>query len=226
MKRTWHSTVVALLILVFLGCTSYQGGMQAQHSGFLADYPEFSEGKDGVDRVWIKPGVDWKPYNKIMLDQVVFYFSEGSEYKGLTSEEVAELSEAYHKAFFDALQPGGYVFVSEPGPGVLRVRSAVTGLEKSSPVANTFSTVVPVGMAVNILAKGATGENISVGNCTAEGEFLDAVSGERLAAFVDFRPGGKLEGFSGIGPAKAAFEFWAKRLRARLDEMRGVKAAQ
>jgi len=217
---------VAIIALVSLaaGCTSYQGGHQAQLSGFLVDYPDFTEGQDGVDQAWIKPGVNWKPYDKIMLDQVVFYFSEGSEYKGLTSQEVAELSEAYHKAFFDALQPGGYVFVSEPGPGVLRVRSAVTGLEKSSPVANTFSTVVPVGLAVNVLAKGTTGENISVGNCTAEGEFLDAASGERLAAFVDFRPGGKLEGFSGIGPAKASFEFWAKRLRARLDELRGVKA--
>jgi hypothetical protein len=226
MKRLAGCVAVIVVAALAAGCTSYQGGKQAQLSGFLTDYPAFEEGRDGVDKAWIKPGVDWKPYDKIMLDQVVFYFSDASQFKGLTSDEVAELSDAYHKAFFDALQAGGYTFVDTPGPGVLRIRSAVTGIEKSSPVANTFSTVVPVGMAVNLVAKGATGENISVGNTTAEGEFLDAASGERLAAFVDFRPGGKLEGFSGIGPAKAAFEFWAQRLRARLDEARGVKTGK
>ena len=223
MKRIIWWTVAGALTFMLAGCASYQGGKQAVRSGFLEDYPPFEKGREGVDQVWLKPDVDWKAYDKLMLDEVVFFFSDQSEYKGLTADELKELSEAYHKAFFDAMQDG-YELVSEPAPGVLRMRTAITGLEKSSPVANTFSTVIPVGLGINLIKKGATGENLSVGNVSCEAEILDAETTDRLAAVVDFRPGEKLEGFSGLGPAKAAFEFWAKRVRTRLDELRGIKS--
>lgn len=214
---------ILAIIWLLAGCASHQGSIEAERSGFLKHYPAFEEGREGVDQVWLKPDVDWKPYNKIMLDEVEFFFNDQSAYKGLTADELKQLSDAYHKAFFEALQDG-YEFVSAPGTGVLRLRTAITGLEKSSPVANTFSTVIPIGIGVNLISKGATGENLSVGNITAEAELLDAVTSERLAAMVDFRPGGKLEGFSGLGAATGAFEFYAQRLRARLDELRGVQS--
>lgn len=66
------------------GCTGYQSYKEAKYSGFLQDYPEFQEGKEGVDKVWIKPGVDWQKYNKIMMDEVTFYMAKDSEYKWLT----------------------------------------------------------------------------------------------------------------------------------------------
>lgn len=213
-------SLVGLAVLV-IGCASYQGGKTAERSGFLRDYPAFQKGRGGVDQVWLKPGVDWKPYDRIMLDEVVFFMDHQSEYRGLSAQELKELSDAYYKAFFDAMADG-YSFVSDPGPGVLRLRTAITGLEKSNPVANTFSTVIPIGIGVNLISKGATGENVSVGNVTAEAELLDAITGERLGAVVDFRPGEKFEGFSGLGPAKSAFTFWARQLRSRLDELRGV----
>lgn len=222
MKRFTQWAFMIGIVLLLASCTSYQGSKQAEYSGFLKNYPSFEEGREGVDKVWLKPDVDWKPYDKIMLDAVEFFFNDQSEYKGLTADELKELSDAYHKAFFDTMQEG-YEFVSEPGPGVLRMRTAITGLDKSSPVANTFSTVIPIGMGINLISKGATGENLSVGNVTIEAELLDAATNERLGAVVDFRPGGKLEGFSGLGAATGAFEFYAKRLHSRLDELRGIK---
>jgi hypothetical protein len=52
---------------------------------------------------------------------------------------------------------------------------------------------------------------------------LDSVTGERLAAAVDKRQGGKGVFRGKWEDTKEAFDFWAKRFRQRLDEARGVK---
>lgn len=81
----------------------------------------------------------------------------------------------------------------------------------SSPVAGTVSTVVPVGLAVSLVKRGATGEFAGIGSATAEVEFLDSLTNERVAAAVDKAPGGKLD-VAETAPVKSAFEYWAKRL--------------
>ena len=86
----------------------------------------------------------------------------------------------------------------------------------------TASTILPVGLAVSLLKKGTTGGYTGIGSATMEAEFLDSVSNERIGAAIDKAPGGKLD-VGKLTPAKEAFEFWAKRLRAFLDEMHGVK---
>jgi hypothetical protein len=69
----------------------------------------------------------------------------------------------------------------------------------------------------------ATDENVGTGEAATEMEVLDSVTGERLAAAVDRRQGGKMAFRGKWTDAKDAFDFWAKRFRERLDEMRGVK---
>jgi hypothetical protein len=54
-----------------------------------------------------------------------------------------------------------------------------------------------------------------------EAEIIDSQSGQVIGQAVDQRSGGKLAGFTTLGGAKAAFEFWAKRLRIWLDETHG-----
>jgi Protein of unknown function (DUF3313) len=43
---------------------------------------------------WLKPGVDFAKYNKLMLDSVVFFFAEDSEYKGMDPQELKEIADA------------------------------------------------------------------------------------------------------------------------------------
>lgn len=63
---------------------------------------------------------------------------------------------------------------------------------------------------------------LSVGKVEIEGEMLDSVSGERMVAFVTGRSGRRW--FSGFNAYKkwadieAAFRFWAKDFRQRLDQ--------
>jgi hypothetical protein len=206
-------SITAFLVGTMVGCAT----QNARYSGFLQEYPSFEKGLKGIDKRYIKEGVDFSQYDKIMMDEVVFFFNERIDYKGIHPNEINELSEEFHKAFVEIL---GDRLTDTPGPDVIRMRLAVTDLETSSPVTGTMSTVIPVGLAVNLVKKGTTGEYIGIGSASMEAEFLDSISNERIAAVVDEAPGGKFD-LGKLSAAKSAFMFWAERLKAFMDE-RGV----
>jgi hypothetical protein len=202
---------LALTIGALTGCATQKA---QEYSGFLKTYPAFEEGEEGVDKRYLNPTVDLGKYDGIMMDEVVFFFAPDADYQGIEPSTIAELGEEFHKTFAKEL---GNILTDKPGPNVARMRLAVTGLEPSSPVSGTMTTVVPVGLAVSLVKKGATGEYVGIGNASMEVEFLDSVSGERIAAAVDTAPGGKFD-VGKYSPAKSAFEFWAKRVKAFMDK--------
>lgn len=216
-----------IILIAMIGCAltmSTGCASKVKQSGFLEDYPSFEKGpRGGVDQVYFKEGVDFKKYDKILMDQVVFYFSEDSKYKGINPEEINKLSDAFHKAMVDALKDE-YPFVSEEGPRVLRIRCAITDVKTSKPLLNTITAVVPSGLAISLVKKGVTGTHTGVGGASMEAEFLDSQTNERVAAVIDKRMAGKykvIKGMSKWGHAEDAFNYWAKRLRKWLDEMHG-----
>ena len=218
----WHLKVARILVItamvgILMGCATQQ--KKEGPSGFLGDYPQFEKGPEGIDKRYLKKGVDFKKYDKVMMDEVVFFFSNEADYKGIHPSELHELSEACHKIFVETLKE---LLTDTPGPNVVRMRLAITDLEPSSPVAGTMSTVVPVGLAVSLIKKGATGEYAGIGSASMEVEFLDSVSNERIAAGIDMAPGGKLD-VGKLSAAESAFEFWAKRLRTFMEETKRVE---
>jgi hypothetical protein len=117
-----------------------------------------------------------------------------------------------------------YPFVSEPGPGVLRARFAITKVKSAIPVVASISTVMPIGLALSTVKKGVTGTHMNVGGATMEAEFLDAQTNDRVAVVMDERTGAKYKVYDGLtkwGYTKDVFSFWAKRLRKFLDEAHG-----
>ena len=59
-----------------------------EQSGFLDNYTNLEQGReDGVDKVYFKEGVDFKKYNKVMMDHVVFFFSDDAKYKGVHPDD-------------------------------------------------------------------------------------------------------------------------------------------
>jgi hypothetical protein len=101
-----------------------------------------------------------------------------------------------------------YPVVTVPGPQALRIRAAITDIDTVNPALNLRTTVavlVPLDM----------------GGATIEVEFLDAESGERLAAMVDRKTGSPLKIFSGysrLAHARGAFDQWADELKLALVE--------
>jgi hypothetical protein len=202
---------VAVMVATMMGCAAQT---PSSYSGFLEDYPPFEAGQKGVDQRYLKAGVDFKNYRKILMDEVVFFFKDEAAYKGVIPSEIKELSDEFHKAFVETL---GGMLTDKPGPGVARMRVAVTQIETSNPAVGTISTVVPVGLAVSLAKKATTGEYTGVGSASMEAEFLDSVSNERIAAVIDKAPGGKMD-LGKLSAAKSAFKFWAERLQAFLQQ--------
>lgn len=222
MKRLGKLLFCLMLTGLLTSCAA--GGMKdVKKTGFLGDYSMLKPGgEDRAALLYIKPDADFKPYDKIMFDRVMVWLSPEAQSRGIDPALLKEMTDHYQKALLDAVKDD-YRVVDQPGPGVLRVRAAITDVKPSKPVANTMSTILPIGWVVSGATKVASDENVGTGEAAAEMEFLDSMSGERLAAAVDRRQGGKAAFRGKWTDAKDAFDFWAKRFRERLDEVRGVK---
>ncbi len=219
MQKVLSWGFMAIITMIVAGCAA-SGMKDVTKTGFLDDYSQLKPGGD--DRaalVYIKPGAQLKPYTKLMFDRITVMLSEQAEYKAVDPSVLKELTDYYQSAIFKALK-GGYEIVDKPGSGVLRVRVAITELKPSKPLANTMSTIIPVGIVVAGATKATTGDNLGTGEAGTEFEMLDSVSGERLAAAVDRRQGGKGVFRGEWEDTKDAFNYWAQTFRKRLDEMR------
>ncbi len=214
--------MVCFALIIAVGCTT----KQVRYSGFLEDYPEFKTGPlGGADFIYIKEGVDFKVYNKILMDPVVFYLSDDSKYKGIHPDELKELSDAFHEAIAASLE-GAYPLVDKPGPDVLHIRLAITDVVESRPVLKTINTVRSVGSTGAMVPMRVATINTYFGQASMEAELLDSQTDDRLAAAIDTKVVEKFKDAGEINKwrqAKDAFKFWSKRLRLWLDKTHGIK---
>jgi hypothetical protein len=205
---------IGFALVLSTGCAGT--GKEIKQSGFLGDYPDFQPGpKGGADWVYLKKGVDFSVYKRIMTDKVVFFFKEDAKYKGIYPEELQELSSAFLLEMTMALRgAGAYPSAEKPAPDVLRIRFAITDVVPSKPKLNVLTAVMPVGRAAG------------VGQASLEAELLDSMTNKRIGAVIDTKVAEKSklgEGLEKWGHAKDAFKFWAQRLRTWLDEVHGKK---
>lgn len=210
-------------VLMMVGCastgTSKSGQMSGANAGFLDGYYErLGPGPEGGAKLrWLKPGVDFGNYKKVMLDSVIFYFSGDSENKGIDGNEIKELTDAFNLELVNAFKDR-YPVVSEPGPDVLRIRIAITDIKQSNPGISAVTSVVPIGLGISLVKKGATDSWTGSGATTAELLAIDSMTNEVVVAAKDSRTAGFTERFSGWGSAKEAFKFWAEKVRKFMDE--------
>ena len=228
--RTLLAVVMGIALLTFtFSCASTSSqakgaAAEAQKLGFLGDYAKNSQPgpEGGVKMRWLKSGVDFAKYNKIMLDSVIFFFAADSENKGIDPVEMKELADACNLQLVNALK-GTYPIVAEPGPDVVRLRFAITDLKQSRPVLSAVTTVVPIGLGISILKKGATGSWTGSGATSAELMAIDSMTGDVVAVAQTEKTAGFTERFSKWGSAEDAFKYWGERLKLFLDQAHGVK---
>jgi len=211
-------SVAVISLYLAVGCAGQKLAVK-DYSGFLGDYSKLQAGPEGgVDQRYINSGADFKKYNKVMLDQVRFYFKDNAADKGIDAAEMKELSDTFNREMIDALG-SAYPLVAKPGPNVMRVRVAITDMELPNRTLNTITTVVPAGLVISTIKSGVTGKGTFVGEISMEFEMLDSQTNQVLANGVDRRSGGKIDSMSKFGTAEDAFKFWAQRLRTWLDEV-------
>lgn len=220
MKNNVIMRVLAVLtFLVIAGCAA-SGMKNVKESGFLGDYSQLKPGTDDqAALLYINPDANFKMYNKLMFERIRVVLSADAESTAVDPAILKELTDYYQNALFEAVK-SDYEVVDKPGPDVLRVRIAITDLKPSNPMANTMSTIVPVGMLVAGATKAVSDENLGTGEAGTEFEVLDSMTGVRLAAAVDRRQGGKGAFRGKWDDTKDAFDYWAQLFNKRLGEMR------
>jgi hypothetical protein len=209
--------MVSLSLMTVTGCAK----KKICHTGFFEECPDFKPGpKGGADYVYFKDNVDFKAYDKVMVNYVEFYFTEDAEYKGIHPLEMELLANTFHQKILEALK-GSYPVVSEAGPGVLQLRVALSDL---APSRSDFITMTEVLSSGTRLKKGSIAIHTFIGGASIEVEMLDSQTSERLAAAVDTKSVTKHQIMIGKWEhVEDAFGFWSKRLRIFLDNAHGKK---
>jgi len=217
----WLNVVVFMsLIALFVGCAQTKPVRKAEISGFLGDYSMLQKGKEGEALLlYLNPNADWASYDKVLFESVTIWHGEDSKLDNIPKEDLQRLVNYLHTAIVTKLR-ADYEIVNEPGPGVLRIRMAITEAEKSKDVLDVFFTMeqqelhIPGGKVMTIDAGSVAGR---VG---IEGEITDAGNGEMLAAAVDNRSGSRIDLKASWNDVEQAFQYWAERLNLRLRELR------
>lgn len=195
-------------------------------SGFLGSptvYDQLRPGPEGGAKLrWLKPGTDFKKYDKFMVDSVVFYLSDKADSKGIEPQEMKEMADEFNKALVTAFKDK-YPIVTEPGPDVARIRFAITNVKPSKPGVSAVTSVVPIGLGISLIKKGATGGWTGSGETGSEVMVLDTMTNEVIAMAVDQQTAAFESRFSKYGSASDAFKFWSERVVAFIDDAKGIK---
>lgn len=216
-----------------------------KYSGFLSDYSKLTPAPDGSEAMsWRKPGVDFKVYDKVLIERLTFFYHDQADYKGIDPTALKALADYFAESITKQLGDS-YPMVTEPGPGVLRIRAALTDIVPNKPSVSVVTLVVPyltvADLGTSSVAKGGPGSNFYVGHTSIEAEFLDSATNEQVAAFVDRYYPKKYDVELKKGPGRAiiygfgqyfkayttwsytkdAFDHWSQRLRQKLDEAHG-----
>ncbi|MCK6405365.1 MAG: DUF3313 domain-containing protein [Rhodocyclaceae bacterium] len=226
------ATIVAALlasIFALAGCagggagggTLSQDGSRLTESGFLSNYGRLVavEGREGAYR-YVDHSANFRSYRKVMVEPVQVFLTQDPEYKGLQPEAMARMSEAFRMEFVGALA-STYQVVKAPGPDVLRLRLAITGVQPTRPDLNP-TDFIPIKAVFNV-AREAAGGAPRVAEISAELQVLDG-QGRIVAEGMATRRADKaltqgeritwadLQGIVAV---------WAKNFRAQLDQARG-----
>jgi Protein of unknown function (DUF3313) len=201
--------VAICLATVLCGC----GPGKPARTGFLSDYSRL-EAQSDVSYRYTAPGNQLGQYSKFIIDPVEIQFYTGSKAekagaKGkLKEDDLTDLKNYLHDALVKAIEDR-YEVVYHPGPGVARLRTAITDLKKSRIVQN----ILPIG---KVLGTG-------LGAAALEAELVDSQTEKQIGALVESQSGKRLslDGYSTWGDAKAVLDRWAKRFRKHLDDAHG-----
>ena len=217
-----HYTVATLVAcLGMAGCVGTEQARNVQPSGFLGDYSTLRKGGEGEPAlIYWNPKADFRKYNKVIVERSTIWRTPGSSLDDVPKADLEHLAILLTARLIEAVKREGLSIVREPGPGVMRIRSAITEAEQSAEMLDLVTSVVPLPS----LTKVATGTRAFVGKAGVEGEIRDAMTDERLAAMVDRRAGNRLP--SGVpaswNDVELAFQYWSDRLAYRLCQERGA----
>ena len=191
MKKTFVLIIVCTLIFVINGW----GSGQKAHSGFLSDYTQLQKESSSV--LLYLNQANLRSYSAYIVDPVQGHVNL-SDAK-LTDEQMTDLSSYMHEQITLAVKKAGKKVAYQPGPGVARIRAAITDLEKTN--------------AVNMIPQ-ASLLGAGVGGASMEAAIVDSVSGKQVGAVIQSGKGSRIP-LTNLGDwtaAKSVMDGWGKQL--------------
>jgi hypothetical protein len=226
MKKYMQLVLAGVLVsVVAAGCASTGKARKVKESGFqpAQNYALMKKTKGDIAQLlYVNPKVNWKKYDKVMIDPVTIWRVPGSKMADIPEDQLQQIGAFFHDTLSAELGKD-YKIVTKAEPGTMKIRAALTEATKSQVALNMITTVVPIGLAVSYAKDIATGTHSFVGSAAAEMELIDATTGELLAAGVAARVGEKTIASSKLsswGDVKAAAEKWSANTRAKLAQAR------
>jgi len=215
--------------------------------GFLTDYDRLRPMPNGDGILcWRGADVDWKKYDKALIERIQVYLNRDGAQRSIDPSDLKTLLDYFHNAVVKDLAPTTQV-VNRAGPGVLRVRFALTNLTPTDAVASLAGTAIPYGFVAEIGSGAATGRPAGstpyLGQTGMEVQFRDGVTGAVVAECADTEIGrkyaaalnqgatgaadawvnGYLDSFTSWSYAQDAFNKWAADFAKRFNELRGIQ---
>jgi hypothetical protein len=210
------ATVTAGICLVISSCST--GGRSP--SGFLRNFSQLDAGYGTADAVsaYLKPGVDLKKYDSVMIDPVTTVIAT----PGIGMEVKDQLA-AYVSSSLRSQVAANMKVVGTPGPTTIRVRTALTDVLEGRKAGVAVTTVHANPQAALSGKLGSEALAAFVSHICFEGEILDSTSGERLSALCDHRIGAKREATAATSweSVRSAANQGAARLWSRFALARG-----
>ena len=221
MKVT-YCLVLLIAVSLTIGCAASEQAHEVSPTGFLGDYSKLRPGGEGEPLLFYRnPTANWRLYDKAIVDPVTIWRGADSNLGEIPPRDLERLTRLLKVKAIEAVRAEGMQIVEEPGPGVMRIRVALTEAEQANRTMHAMTSVVPLPS----VSKMATGTRAFVGVAGIEGEVSDSVTGEVLMAGVDRRGGGNelTDMRNPWSHVEKAFQYWSDRFRQRLCEERGGK---
>lgn len=198
-----------LLILLAIGAMIFQSGCDSKltTTGFLSDYSRMQS--ESNPALWYVKEDALDSYSGFIVDPVKVRFHKGAkaieeQTKGkLTQLEIKLLSNYMHAKIVEAIQNVGKNVVEQPGPGVARIRVAITDIEKS-----TIASLSPQAKLAGI----------GLGGASMEAEIIDSITDQQIVLVIKAKKGSRIP-FVNLAPwdaAKQVLNDWAKRFQKNL----------
>jgi hypothetical protein len=221
---------VAALMLLFGGCSAKPepAGLKrlaagAQTAGFLTSYDSLKPNPNFENTLTSVKQDDAKNihrYFAVIIDPVDLYVATNADVSKLPDRGRTALAAYFQNAITRAVSDA-FPVVQEPGPLVLRLRTALIGVDVASGGEG--------GSGADALPNA-----IDIGKVAVEMEMVDSVTGEQIAAVIDRQSLGAGATVGSVSfshdeqfaAAKDAFDGWAARLRQFLDSAHELSPEQ
>jgi hypothetical protein len=226
------------------GVTASDERAKVSNVGFLTEPGKLKvQAANGGFLCWRQSGINWKSYDKVMIERIQVYVTPANEQSPIDPSDLKALLDYFHSALVKNLSPEVQL-VTTPGPGVLRLRLALTSLVPTNTVASMAGTAVPYGFVAEMGSGAATGRPVGstpyLGKTGLEAQFRDGATGAILGECADTQIGlkyaadlnkgtataaeawmnGYASSFTSWSYAQDAFNKWSSAFARRLAELR------